>query len=508
MNDSSLHTPPLGVTARGYGFRHAGRKLPALRDIDLDIAPGERVLLLGPSGAGKSTLLAAMGGVLGSSPEDGEHSGELRAGRPGEVGMVLQDPEAQTIYTRVGDDVAFGCENLGMPREEIWPRVEAALEMVGLEVPLSHPTAALSGGQKQRLALAGVLAMGAGLILLDEPTANLDPAGAEEVVRSVMAAVEATGATLIVVEHRLELWAEHIDRVIVLSADGGVAVDGPTAATLERCAEELTGFGVWVPGVALPERLAAPQAAAGPVRTATTDDVLAGAVPDAVLWAEGLQCGWSPEEPTGPPRTLALPRGATTAITGPNGAGKTTLALTLAGLLAPVAGEVCVAADIADGLPPTPHAWRSRDLARRMSYVFQDPEAQFVARTVREELLATVDALAGTTGLFRRRPPRDPQIEARVDELLARLRLEHLSAANPFSLSGGQKRRLSVATALVASPQVVLLDEPTFGQDRNTFIELADLLRELNSSGVTIAAITHDPHFVTALATHRLEVTP
>ena len=164
--------PGARVSARGWGWRHAGRDDWAVRDLDLTIEPGERVLLLGASGAGKSTVIHGLAGVLGGD-EEGESTGQLTldgdhpASRRGRAGLVLQDPDSQVILARVGDDVAFGCENLGVPREETWRRVREALAIVGLDLPLEHSTEALSGGQKQRLALAGVLAMRPGLLLLD-----------------------------------------------------------------------------------------------------------------------------------------------------------------------------------------------------------------------------------------------------------------------------------------------------------------------------------------------------
>ncbi|WP_188782059.1 ABC transporter ATP-binding protein, partial [Sinomonas atrocyanea] len=246
---------PAGVSARGWGWRHAGRKAFAVKDLDLTIAPGERVLLLGASGAGKSTLLHALAGVLGAA-EEGEELGVLTVdGVPapharGRAGLVLQDPDGQIAMARVGDEVAFGCENLAVPREEIWPRVHRALDDVGLAVPLDHPTSSLSGGQKQRLALAGILAMEPGLVLLDEPTANLDPAGVEEVREAVRRSLDRTGATLVVVEHRVAVWAGLVDRVVVLDAAGGLLADGsPDAVLADADARRRpAATRVWVPG--------------------------------------------------------------------------------------------------------------------------------------------------------------------------------------------------------------------------------------------------------------------
>src|SRR3954447_17365634 len=252
---------PAAVRVDGWGWRYAGRSAWATRAVGLRIEPGERVLLLGASGAGKSTLLAGLAGVLGGD-DDGEAEGSLTvAGRPpaearGRAGLLLQDPDAQVILARVGDDVAFACENLGVPREEIWPRVRRALVEVGLDVPLDRPTAQLSGGQKQRLALAGLLAMRPGLLLLDEPTANLDPEGVLEVRDAVGRLLDATGATLVVVEHRTEVWADLVDRVVVLDPRGGLAADGSPEDVFAREGDRLAAGGGWVPAGGGP-RLAA-----------------------------------------------------------------------------------------------------------------------------------------------------------------------------------------------------------------------------------------------------------
>ena len=245
------------VRAQDWRWRHAGRSQWALRNLDLEIPPGQRVLLLGASGSGKSTLLHGLAGLLDSG-EDGDEGGRLLvddaapAARRHRIGMVLQNPDAQVILSRVGDDVAFGMENVNVPRETIWPRARRALDAVGLALPFSRATAELSGGQQQRLALAGVLAMDPGLILLDEPTANLDPAGVVAVRDAVAAVAEQTDATLVVIEHRTAVWLSVVDRVIVLGADGDIVADGPPNDTVTRHRDRLTRAGVWVPGVGLP----------------------------------------------------------------------------------------------------------------------------------------------------------------------------------------------------------------------------------------------------------------
>ncbi len=469
-------TRPAQVVAQGWGWRHAGRRAWALRRLDLVVEPGERVLLLGASGAGKSTLLHALAGVLGDD-EGGEEEGRLlldgrmpRDGR-GRAGLVLQDPDTQVILARVGDDLAFGCENLGVPRAEIWPRVGEALDAVGLRLPLDHPTERLSGGQQQRLALAGVLAMQPGLLLLDEPTANLDPEGVAEVRDAVASVLERTGATLVVVEHRVATWLSLVDRVVVLGPDGLLA-DGPPAEVLARAGPELAASGIWVPN--------------HPPRVAPRPRPSTGA---PLLSAERLAVGRGGRV-VRDDLDLELAAGASVALTGPNGSGKSTLALTLAGLLAPLGGRVRAHPALARGAGDRPNAWRSRELVTRVGVVFQEPEHQFLTATVQAELEVGLRATGRLDGAGR----------ARVDELLQRLRLHGLARANPFTLSGGEQRRLSVATVLVTSPDLLVLDEPTFGQDALTWAGLVDLLSELLTEGRTVLSVTHDDAFVAALA--------
>ena len=468
------------VHARGWGWRHAGRKNAALSGVDLDIAPGERVLVLGPSGSGKSTLMGGLAGLLGGA-EEGEATGTLTvdgvapAEARGRVGLLMQDPEAQVVLARVGDDVAFGMENLGVPREEIWPRVEESLGAVGLDAPLDHSTTELSGGQKQRLALASILAMGPGLLLLDEPTANLNPSGIAEVRAAVEAVVERTGATMVVVEHRVDVWAPLVDRVIVV-ADGRIAADGPLREVLEQQGDALRERGIWLPG----DDVAAEVGPAPEVAPASSEDSPIARVTD-------LTIGYDKASPVRSGIDLTLERGVSTCIVGANGAGKSTFALTLAGLLPPIAGTVEV--QTSDGTAGDPHEWSSKQLLGRMSMVFQEPEYQFLASTVAEELAIGPRAVGMT----------EEEIAPLVEEHMEALGLTRLARANPMTLSGGEKRRLSVATALISAPELLILDEPTFGQDRGTWLGLVRLLRAALARGVTLVSITHDPAFVAAM---------
>ena len=486
------------VCARGWGWRHAGRKNAALSDVDLDIAPGERVLVLGPSGSGKSTLMGGLAGLLGGA-EEGEATGTLTvdgvapADARGRVGLLMQDPEAQVVLARVGDDVAFGMENLGIPREEIWPRVEESLEAVGLSVPLDHSTTELSGGQKQRLALASILAMGPGLLLLDEPTANLDPSGVAEVRAAVETVVERTGATMVVVEHRVDVWASLVDRVIVV-ADGAIVADGPLDEVLTQQGDALRERGIWLPGddVAAevgPAPEVTPASSAGAEESAESAGSAENGAQTATPIARvaDLTIGYDKAAPVRSGIDLTIERGVSTCIVGANGAGKSTFALTLAGLLPPLEGTVEV--QTSDGTRGDPHEWSSKQLLGRMSMVFQEPEYQFLASTVAEEL-AIGPRAAGMS---------EEEIAPLVDEHLEALGLTTLARANPMTLSGGEKRRLSVATALISAPELLILDEPTFGQDRGTWLGLVLLLRAALARGVTLVSITHDPAFVAAM---------
>ncbi|MGC5334278.1 ABC transporter ATP-binding protein [Micromonospora sp. DT62] len=463
------------VTLRGFGWRHAGRRAWAVRGVDLRVEAGERVLLLGPSGAGKSTLLAALAGLL---PEDsGEQEGTVeidgldpRKGRE-RVGIVFQDPQTQLVMARSGDDVAFGLENRGIPAGEIWPRVDEALTRVGFPYPRDRPTAALSGGEQQRLALAGVLALRPGLLLLDEPTANLDPTGAALIRAAVAGALDAD-TTLILVEHRVAEALPLVDRVVVLEPGGGVRADGTPEAVFGTHGDALADEGVWVPGRPVPPRHA----------TAPPGDVLVAA--DRL----GLPPRLAPVD-------LAVRAGEALAVVGPNGAGKSTLALLLGGLLKPGTGRIAATTALAGGDARTPpHRWRAPALAHRIGSVFQDPEHQFVTNTVFDEL-----ALGP-----RRTGQPEAAVRSTVETLLSRLRLTKLAAANPYTLSGGEARRLSVATALATAPRLLVCDEPTFGQDRRTWLELVDLFAELRDAGHGLVAVTHDPEFVAALADRRL----
>ncbi|RBY92435.1 ABC transporter ATP-binding protein [Blastococcus sp. TBT05-19] len=452
------------MVARGLGVRHASRLAWALTGTDLVVEPGERVLLTGASGAGKSTLLAALAGIL--DPESTEFTGELTvdgvapAAARDRLGLLAQDPDSQLVMTRAGDDVAFGLENAGLPADEIWPRVDDALTAVGFPYGRDRPTQALSGGEKQRLVLAGALARHPSLLLLDEPTAQLDPDGAALVRGAVARATADRQATVVVVDHDAEPWLPLVDRVLEL-VPGGLVEQPPGWRPRPRA-----------------DGLRLPRAEQGPLLL--TAEAAGFTYPGATL-------------PAVRPTDAALSGGRVLAVTGPNGRGKSTLALLLAGLRAPTTGRVTATAELTGDVrrgSREPVRWRAGELVTRIGTVFQHPEQQFLTGRVRDEL--ALGPLRSGSGAAEAR--------ATAEELLERLGLGALAGANPYTLSGGQQRRLSVATVLATSPRVLVLDEPTFGQDAATWREVVTLLAEQRARGCAVVTVTHDVDLVAALA--------
>jgi energy-coupling factor transporter ATP-binding protein EcfA2/energy-coupling factor transporter transmembrane protein EcfT len=476
-----------------------------LRAIDLQIGAGERVLLAGPSGSGKSTLLRALAGLL-ETADAGELEGTVRidghapGARPGEVGLVLQEPGAGVVAATVERDVAFGLENVGMPRAEMPSRVAAALASVGLDVGGQRPTTALSGGQTQRLALAGAVALEPSVLLLDEPTAMLDQGSAAQVRAAVREVVAERELTVVIVEHTLGPWVELVDRLVVLDATGRVVADGPVAETLDAERERLLEMGIWVPGVPAPTPT---RVTLEPVRTRAEGTGAAEG-----LHADPLEIERVTRSLDGTSRRavaavtdapLSPEPGSLTALVGPSGSGKSTVLHALAGFLTPARGTVTVAADAGPG-PARAHSrahpgeLSSVDLARELAWVPQWASSALVAPTVLDEVVTTSRALGIP----------DAVSEPRARALLDALGLTALAAADPREVSGGEQRRLALAAAVAHGPTTLLADEPTVGQDRHTWAAVLGILDGYRYAGGAAIVATHDAHVVAAATDTRI----
>ncbi|MFU0662607.1 ATP-binding cassette domain-containing protein [Gardnerella vaginalis] len=538
-----------------WGYRHASRRAFAVRGLDLTIKAGQRVLLLGASGIGKSTILSGAAGLIGNDfvVKDDEKSqqttlvedadGGVSEGRVlvdgvpvrrarGKVGLVLQDPDAQAIFQRLGDNVAFGPENMNVPRGEIWDRVHKSLKEVGLDgLQLHRETAHLSGGQLQRLALAGALAMQPSVLLLDEPTANLDPDGTQQIVGAVRAVLDSTRATMVLVEHHAEPWIDMIDRVVVLGLENDeassdeashsetvhdddiaraassrtvIVADGTPDEVFNRTDLDFEDLGIWLPERYKKNVKSSADTSSESKSSEKSYENMADSANcnsaqsygEILLSTKDLAISHS-SEPIAQHINLEFRAGQITALVGANGTGKSTLSLTLAGLLPAVSGEVVASDALAKGANgANPMKWKSPDLAKRISYVFQNPEHQFACGSVLDEVML---------GPLRTGVPAD-EARAKAEELLKRFRLARYAKANPYTLSGGEKRRLTVAASLAAAPRVLILDEPTFGQDRKTWLQIIRLIASLRSEGVSIIVVTHDRELVEALGACLVEL--
>ncbi|WP_045277481.1 ABC transporter ATP-binding protein [Microbacterium oxydans] len=509
------------LRVRDLSLTHADAAHPSPGNVTFDIAPGEVVLLLGPSGSGKSTLTLALNGLIphalpatmtGTVEAGGIDTASAQtATLSTHVAMVFQDPDAQIVTGSVYDEVAFGPENLLLPLHEVRERTEHSLRRVGLWGRRDENPDRLSGGGRQRLAIACALAMGSPLIVLDEPTANLDPQGIDDVYAALVDVVATGDRAILLVEHNLDAAMGFVTRTIVLDRAGSVVFDGPAAEIIRAHADELVAMGVWLPAATLaalrlrgegipltPLPLTADELAVALATHPGAADIARAVTPTAsvatpsVIRARGLTVTRHRTEILHGV-DLDIEQGSLTAIVGANGAGKTTLIQALAGVVPPPKRQVDV-----DGLDPATAS--PRELAARIGFVFQNPEHQFIAHTVFDELAHGL-RLRQAQGPRDQRMP-DAEVTARVEEMLGRFGLEHKAGVHPFLLSGGEKRRLSVGTALITRPQVLALDEPTFGQDRARASELLDLLRGLRDEGTTIIIVTHDLQLVAEHTTH------
>ena len=466
------------VTLDGVTWRPDGRREPVLRDVSLSITPGQRVLLVGPSGSGKSTLLRAIAGLL-ETADAGELSGSVvidghaPGSRAGEVGLVLQEPGAGVVASSIGRDVAFGLENVGMPRADMPSAIGSAVDAVGLNLPLDTPTSALSGGETQRLALAGALALQPSVLLLDEPTAMLDPSHAAQVRASVEGALAAYPITTVVVEHVLGPWVDLVDRLLVLDSDGVLVADGPVRAVLAHERERLLDMGIWVPDAPPPTPLAPGAVVAGPSVHRTQD---VAATPLTIDRTVRLLDGSTRTHTAARLEAPLVPApGSATALVGPSGSGKSTVLLGFAGALKPSTGSIDA------GVAPVSEL-STRELAARVGWVPQWSSSTIIGHTVLDEVLVASRALG----------EESPERVVQAHVLLTTLGLGHLEGADPRELSGGEQRRLAIASAILHQPPLLLADEPTVGQDRHTWAAVVGLLDSYRAAGGAVLVSTHD----------------
>lgn len=517
------------LEVRDLSVRYPGQSEPVISGVSFSVEIGENILLLGPSGSGKSTLILALNGIIPQSVE-AEIEGEVLLNGQNvldkgvretsrEIGILFQDPDTQFCMLTVEDEVAFGLENLRLGREEMAKRIESGLAAVGLLPYLERNISELSGGLKQKLGLACLLAMDQPLLILDEPTANLDPKGAREVLDALDALARSRNKTLLFVEHQLDRIVPLIDRVLVLNRKGSLVYDGPPRPLFADRSEELVKEGIWVPRIPLAARQWAekgwrwpvfpltleewengqPPSAHSPSERAITssehtmrsvDDAMEAnyenGAPDPILEVREVAFAYGNQSVLKEVSFNVYP-GEIVALLGVNGAGKSTLAQILMKLLVPTKGTVMFA-----GKPL--EAWSARQLYRSAGFVFQNPEHQFVADTVEKEL---------SYGFEKSGMARD-KWWPRVQEQMERFGLTPYRHHNPYQLSQGQKRRLSVATMMVHDQQLLILDEPTFGQDLSNTESIMHMLSRLSGEGKAILLITHDLELVYAYAKRAL----
>ncbi|MBP2651427.1 MAG: Sigma 54 interacting domain protein [Firmicutes bacterium] len=478
-----------------------------LKDLTFEFCTNERILILGESGCGKSTLLLSLMGLT-QRFENAQVTGDvfidnrsLRKMKPYEVskilGMVFQNPESQFCSLYPEDEVAFGLENLCVAASLMDDIIHKSLEAVDFpKEKYKNPINELSGGEQQRLALASIFAQEAELFLLDEPTANLDPLGRRQVVTAAKASA-AKGKGLLVVEHNLEPWLPFLNRLIILKNDGTMLCDGKPRELFEVYGEELRQRGIWRPqAVRLYEQLRklghkftqvplnCSELRAENISKTLLAEAFKSLNPNIkqdnssakiIIDIKALAAEYEKNKPIFRNVNLEIAAGDFFALVGSNGSGKSTLAKTLIRLIDPAYGTVNIH-------NKNIMQMKLRDIYTAVGYVFQNPEHQFIEDTVWSEIGYSVDQL----------DIDEISKKQYVSSMLEEFELEALKKSNPFSLSGGQKRRLSVATMLVGKQKILILDEPTFGQDEKNAYKLMDKLAELNKQGITIFMITHD----------------
>ena len=499
------------ISFKNFSFQYRAQKKPTLKEINLDIYPGERVLIAGPSGCGKSTLAGCING-LNPFSNPGECSGELIVDGvdapkssifqlSAHVGTVLQDPDGQFIGLTVGEDIAFALENSCMPQDEMHEITRHAAELVGIQDHLDYAPHELSGGQKQRVSLAGVMVDQVKILLFDEPLANLDPATGKQTIELIDEIQEKTDTTVVIIEHRLEdvLWRD-VDR-IVLMGDGKILADlHPDELLSTRLLEE---NGIREPLYLTALRYAGVELAPAK-KPAHVDSVVidkadrkkmtdwfwsrpaaeAEKEHEPLLEVRNLTFGYERGRQTLRDVSLTIQKGEMVSIVGKNGAGKSTFSKLVCGFETPDSGEI-----LFQGRNLLQENIRHR--AKHIGYVMQNPNQMISKTMIFDEVALSL----------RNMGKSEEEIREKVEETLKVCGLFPFRNWPVSALSFGQKKRVTIASVLVQDPELIILDEPTAGQDFHHYTEIMEFLRGLNEKGVTVVMITHDMHLM-------LEYTP
>ena len=499
------------ISFKNFSFQYRAQKKPTLKEINLDIYPGERVLIAGPSGCGKSTLAGCING-LNPFSNPGECSGELIVDGvdapkssifqlSAHVGTVLQDPDGQFIGLTVGEDIAFALENSCMPQDEMHEITRHAAELVGIQDHLDYAPHELSGGQKQRVSLAGVMVDQVKILLFDEPLANLDPATGKQTIELIDEIQEKTDTTVVIIEHRLEdvLWRD-VDR-IVLMGDGKILADlHPDELLSTRLLEE---NGIREPLYLTALRYAGVELAPAK-KPAHVDSVVidkadrkkmtdwfwsrpaaeAEKEHEPLLEVRNLTFGYERGSQTLRDVSLTIHKGEMVSIVGKNGAGKSTFSKLVCGFETPDSGEI-----LFQGRDLLQENIRHR--AKHIGYVMQNPNQMISKTMIFDEVALSL----------RNMGKSEEEIREKVEETLKVCGLFPFRNWPVSALSFGQKKRVTIASVLVQDPELIILDEPTAGQDFHHYTEIMEFLRGLNEKGVTVVMITHDMHLM-------LEYTP
>ena len=498
------------IQVKDLTYYYSGEKEPVLQGMNLDIEKGEFVLIIGASGCGKSTLSLCLNGIIptviggkikGKVYIDGEDTRESTVYELGtKVGIVFQDPDSMLCNLHIEEELAFGPANLLMDRDIILQRVKKALEDVGETKIRDKSIYSISGGQKQRVAVASVLTMEPIILVFDEPTANLDPVGTAQIFNLLKKINKEKGITVIVVEHNVDSIMSLVDR-LVLMKDGVVKYSGPPRKIMRDHGRFIIdNLGLRIPQICELGLLMEEKGASLANFPLTVDEIAEeikgkngklgfrskGSVNSStkkkrelVINVEGLNYSYPDGTHAVRDVSLKLNRGDVVALLGHNGSGKTSLTSLFVGINKPSSGKGQIGGIdiISSGI---------RELSEKAGYVFQYPEHQFVETTVREEV---------AYGLKARKLPQD-EIDAHVDRILKMIGLDKMPDKHPFRISMGQKRRLSVASMLIMDTDILILDEPTRGQDRQNIETMMDLVMKANKEGTTVILVLHDMNIV------------